>query len=95
MESRSVSEGTREALHYEATKGHQVPRSASEVLLYAIDNGHIYLYVVQQGVKTLDHTIRAGKVAEAAASTTPDAIFVLIMMPSMLRLKHQRSRLLS
>jgi hypothetical protein len=35
--------------------------------------------VVQQGVKSLDDTIRAAKVAEAAASTTPDVIPMLML----------------
>ena len=54
----------------------------AEVLHYAVINGlrgPIRLHVVQQGVKTLDDTIRAAKVAEAAASTTPDALTVLML----------------
>jgi hypothetical protein len=53
-----------------------------EVLHYAVINGlrgPIRLHVVQQGVKSLDDTIRAAKVAEAAASTTPDVIPMMML----------------
>jgi hypothetical protein len=39
----------------------------------------IRLHVVQQGVKSLDDTIRVAKVAEAAASTTPDVIPMMML----------------
>jgi hypothetical protein len=53
-----------------------------EVLHYAVINGlrgPIRLHVVQQGVKSLDDTIRAAKVAEAAASTTPDVMPMMML----------------
>ncbi len=54
-----------------------------EVLHYAVISGlrgPIRLHVVQQGVRTLDDTLRAAKVAEAAATTTTsDALSVLML----------------
>jgi hypothetical protein len=53
-----------------------------EVLHYAVINGlraPLRLHVVQQSVKSLDDTIRAAKVAEAAASTTPDVMPMLLL----------------
>jgi hypothetical protein len=54
----------------------------AEVLHYAVINGlrgPIRLHVLQQGVKSIDDTVRAAKVAEAAATTAPDAISVLVL----------------
>ena len=53
-----------------------------EVLHYAVINGlrgPLRLHVVQQGVKTMDDTIRAAKIAEAAASTTTDAVTAMML----------------
>ena len=53
-----------------------------QVLHYAVIAGlrpQIRLHVVQQGVRTLDDTLRAAKVAEAAAATTPDAVSVVLL----------------
>jgi hypothetical protein len=54
----------------------------AEVLHYAVINGlrgPIRLHVLQQSVKSIDDTVRAAKVAEAAATTAPDAISVLVL----------------
>jgi hypothetical protein len=54
----------------------------AEVLHYAVINGlrgPIRLHVLQKGVKSIDDTVRAAKVAEAAATTAPDAISVLVL----------------
>ena len=53
-----------------------------EVLHYAVISGlrgPLKLHVVQQGVRNLDDTIRAAKVAEAAATTTPDVLSMLML----------------
>jgi hypothetical protein len=54
----------------------------AEILHYAVNNGlrePIRLHVLQQGVKTLVDTVRAAKVAEAAATAAPDAMSVLVL----------------
>jgi hypothetical protein len=52
------------------------------VLHFASINGlraPIRLHVVQRGVKTLEDTLRAAGIAEAAAKSTPDPLSIIMI----------------